>query len=102
MLQQSFPPMRCALAERPRTDDQKDGGRQDRHECIDQSDRRAEHAEHTPEQEPERDAEQQFSDDSMVWWRRVQGGNRCSEAAVCQMRSRLSADLGATVHPRVS
>jgi hypothetical protein len=29
----------------------------------------------------------------MVWWRRVQGVNRCSGAAVCQMRSQLSADV---------
>jgi hypothetical protein len=29
----------------------------------------------------------------MVWWGGVQGGNRCSELAVCQMRSRLSADM---------
>lgn len=91
-----------ALAESPRADNQEDGGRQDGYEGVHQSDRCAEHAEYAPEQEPKRDAEQQSSDDSMVWWRRIQGGSRCSESAVCQMRSRLSADLGVTVHPSVS
>ena len=31
----------------------------------------------------------------MIWRRSVQGGNRCSGAAVCKMRSQLSANLGA-------
>ena len=30
------------------------------------------------------------------------GGSRCSESAVCQMRSRLSADVGTSVHSSVS
>jgi hypothetical protein len=38
----------------------------------------------------------------MVWWRGVQGGNRCSGAAVCQMRSQLSADLGIVYRVGVS
>lgn len=86
--------MRRTLAECPRSDDKEDGRRQDRYESINQADRGADNAEHTPEQEPERDTEQQSSGDSMVWWRGVQGGNRCSGPAVCQMRSQLSADLG--------
>lgn len=87
--------MRRPLAERPSPNDQEDGRGEDRHECVDQADRGADNAECAPEQKPERDTEQESSGDSMVWWRRVQGGNRCSGAAVCQMRSQLSANLGA-------
>jgi len=94
--------MRRTLAERPRPNDEEDGRRQDRHESVDQADRGADNAEHTPEQEPERDAEQESSGGSMVWWRGVQGGNRCSGAAVCQMRSQLSADLGIVYRVGVS
>ena len=86
--------MGSSFAKRPSANDQEDGGRQDWDERIHQADGRADHAEAAPEQEPERDTEQQSSGDSMVWRRSVQGGNRCSGAAVCQMRSGLSADMG--------
>lgn len=86
--------MGSSFAKRPSANDQEDGGRQDRDERIHQADGRAYHAEAAPEQEPERDTEQQSSGDSMIWRRSVQGGNRCSGAAVCQMRSGLSADMG--------
>lgn len=94
MLQQFLAPMRGTLAERPSADDQEDGRWQNRYERVNQSDRGADNAKCTPEQEPKRDSEQESSGDSMVWWRGVQGGNRCSETAVCQMRSQLSAELG--------
>lgn len=85
--------MRRSFAERPRSNDQEDGRRQDWNECIHQANGRADNTERTPEQEPERDTEQESSGDSMIWRRSVQGGNRCSGAAVCQMRSQLSADV---------
>ncbi len=94
--------MRCALTEGPNADDQEDGRRQDRHESVDQPDRGAKDADKPPQQDPERDSEQQSSGDSMIWRGSVQGGQRCSGAAVCQMRSQLSAGLGTARYLGVS